>query len=186
MTRREELFPEIRRLREDEGLIWREIGDRLGLAKTTVFAYYTDPTGEAERARKAQYQRPCEKCGKTLNPNGKSRGTKLCKACSGAVTREASRKWILDSFAEWNGLFGAPPSALDWNPALARTGPYCGWKAERYEATGRRWPCTSLVQENFGSWNAGLEAAGFATLAPTEYWIGHAGVTLREEDRAAA
>lgn len=184
MTRREQLYPEIRRLREDEGLMWREIGERLGLARNTVFAYYKDPTGEQDRARKARYERPCDVCGKTVNPNG-LRSEAMCARCAGVIRRAGSRQWILDSFAEWNARFGAPPSALDWNLALARTRRYCGWKAERCERTGRKWPSVTLVQAHFGSWNAGLEAAGFKALAKDEYWLGHAGRALRDEDVAA-
>lgn len=182
MTRREQLYPEIRRLREDEGLVWREIGERLGIALQTAQSYYADPTGEEDRARKAKFDRPCGACGKMLRLNGNEPDrTGLCRTCIGANKRADSRRWILDSFAEWNERFGAPPSPLDWSPTQARSG-YCGWKAERYEATGRPWPSPTLVMNHFGSWNAGLAAAGFDVLPKSEHWLGHAGRALRTAD----
>jgi hypothetical protein len=51
MTNRERLYPEIKRLREVEGLMWREIGERLGLSLKTVHDYYSDPDGSKARAR---------------------------------------------------------------------------------------------------------------------------------------
>jgi predicted transcriptional regulator len=91
MTRREELFPEIRRLREDEGLIWREIGERLGLAQTTVKDYYKDPSGEAVAARKAasdaRLKRPCPRCG---SPMAHTRPrVETCRSCYHAELRRA-------------------------------------------------------------------------------------------------
>jgi hypothetical protein len=181
MTRREELYPVIRRLREDEGLMWREISERLGLARATAHEYYSDPTGEQTRKRKARYERPCDMCGKPLKLNGFRPDTTTCARCLGAITRDASKAWILDSFAEWSQRFGAPPSSVDWNPADARVS---AWKAKRYKRTGRKWPSPTLVTSHFGSWNAGLRAAGFEPLSKQEHPLGHAGRALREQDAA--
>lgn len=175
---------EVRRLRDEEGLMFREIADRLGVAKTTAADYYYDPTGEMADARKRCYERACTGCGKTINPNGIKREATRCVKCNGEHSREMTRQWVLDSMHEWAETFGAPPSSIDWNPALARnhTKGYCAWKADRYEATGRPWPSPSTVIDHFGTWNAGLEAAGFTPLKPSELWMGHAGVAARNAD----
>jgi ribosomal protein L37AE/L43A len=101
VTRREELLPEIRRLRDVEGLMWREIGARLGLAKATVHDYYSDPTGEAARARKvASDERTagvCEDCGGRTGPRRK--GCARCRKCN---TERKQGAWLarLEGVAE--------------------------------------------------------------------------------------
>lgn len=56
MTKRERLYPEIKRLRDDEGLTWREIGERLGMSLKTAHEYYSDPRGERYAERQARYR----------------------------------------------------------------------------------------------------------------------------------
>jgi hypothetical protein len=63
MSLREERCREIRRLRDEEGLLFREIGERLGLNFRTVADYYNDPDGSKVRARKAKMAGSCEVCG---------------------------------------------------------------------------------------------------------------------------
>lgn len=187
MTKRERLYPEIKELREEHGLKWWQIGDRLGISLTLAQQYYSDPTGEKVRARKMKNSRACLDCGTTINKDGSVANPSIrCLKCEGTRKREDSRKWIVESMQEWSLMFCAPPSALDWNPTHARKSPYCAWKADRYERTGVRWPSTSLVQANFGSWNAGLTAAGFDPLTASEHWIGHAGIALRNADQEMA
>jgi DNA-directed RNA polymerase specialized sigma24 family protein len=54
VTRREQLYPEIRRLREDEGLKWREIGERLGIPlKTAATTTTIRPARSQKRARRS-------------------------------------------------------------------------------------------------------------------------------------
>jgi hypothetical protein len=163
---RAELAPRIIALRAS-GLTWREIGERVGLALSTVQDYGTDPDGSRVRARKARSDGACRDCGgRTVGDGGYA--PSRCAACHGARTREQSRRWILESFQEWNDLFGVPPAALDWNPAQARA-QRLDYRAERTEQTGRPWPSPTLVQSIFGSWNAGRQAAGFDTFTPGHY-----------------
>lgn len=166
MTRAER-YAEVKALR-DRGLLLREIAERVGLAKSTVHDLLLDPTGEKARERKRRYEHPCVDCGKTVNPNGLQRRSGRCRDCAGAHERALSRRWIIASFQEWEELFGVPPAVTDWNTAQARAKGRVD-KVERYESTGRPWPAVTLVQENFGSWNAGRAAAGFDTFEPGHY-----------------
>jgi predicted transcriptional regulator len=160
MSARSEIAPRIVALRA-EGLLYREIAERLGLAPSTVHDYATDPDGTRVRARKAKADGACRDCGvRTISDGG--RAPERCMPCHGAHTREQSRRWILNSFKEWTDLFGVPPSATDWSPASARA-QGMAHRAERTEQTGRAWPPTSSVINIFGSWNAGRQAAGFDT-----------------------
>lgn len=122
----------------------------------------------SEWCRKRSYDKPCIDCGTLVDGTTPSRCGGRCIPCNAAHACQLSRQWILDSFAEWEERFGVPPSAMDWNPSLARA-KGMEWKAERYEGTGRPWPSTSLVQDRFGSWNAGRQAAGFETFEAGQY-----------------
>lgn len=187
MTRAER-YEQLKALR-DKGMLLREIAAETGVAISTVHDVLSDPTGDAARERKRRaYSFRCEGCGVECKPNGRKEleaRSGLCATCFGAQTRRRSRQWIIDSMHEWAHMFGAPPSAIDWNPPFARSHKYCQWKAERHASTGRPWPSVALVQSHYGSWNDGLRAAGFEPLKPTEHWIGHAGMTLMREDMAA-
>jgi hypothetical protein len=99
VTREEKAAP-VRALRE-EGHTWKEIGDMLGISLKYAHGLYSDPTGEKARERKRRYERPCVDCGKTINPNGLGRKTIRCAACHGAHTRAQTRRWIIDSVADW-------------------------------------------------------------------------------------
>jgi hypothetical protein len=115
----------------------------------------------SERCRKeTRYSRKCLDCGAMCNTDGRvTNPTLRCELCARKHSRALSRQWILDSLADWVERFGAAPSATDWNPSTARS-KNMHWAADRHAATGRPWPQPSLVIDNFGSWNAGLEAAG--------------------------
>jgi hypothetical protein len=190
MTRREQLYPEIQRLREVEGLMWREIAERLDIALPTAHEYYSDPDGVGVRARKAKTDGACVDCGaRTVSDGG--RAPERCRTHSDAHTRAVSRKWILDSFAEWHRIFGVPPTASEWNPASCRLrtrqpGDGPARALARYEFTGRPWPAPSLICRHFGTWNDAVRAAGFEPLAPNERWVGRRGIELRRQDEAVA
>lgn len=119
----------------------------------------------SDQCRKhATYVRHCIDCGTRLSSsdgNGPNAPVR-CVACNNA--RRLGTGWTAEritvAIRDWNDHFGAPPSAMDWNPkqAIAHG---CQWKADRYYATGRKWPSVWTVQALCGSWNAALEAAGF-------------------------
>lgn len=102
-----------------------------------------------DACRKRQYSPPCVDCGHLLSgsdgrgPNAPVR----CRACNAARQRRDSERWILESFREWAQMFGRPPTAPEWNASA--------------EHGGRPWPSATNVINHFGSWSAGLRAAGF-------------------------
>lgn len=145
---------------------YREIGERLGVSLKTVHEWITDPDRSKRKARLEQYRPTCRRCGVKLNgsdgPNSEHR-PQHCVPCNGLITREQSVRWVIESVREWIDLFGQPPTATDWNPAAARLVGRLDL-AERTLGTERPWPSPTLVIERFGSWNAGLRAAGVATV----------------------
>jgi hypothetical protein len=182
MTAREEKAATVRALRE-EGHTNRRIGEMLGISVSYVDDLYHDPSGERARARKRRFERACVDCGKTINPNGIRPETIRCVPCKRAQIRAESRRWIIDSVAEWVGLFGAPPAANDWSPGDARA-KGMEWKVLRTERTGRAWPVPPTVIAHFGSWNGMLRELGYRPLEPSEHRMGRHGVALRDEARA--
>lgn len=178
-----------RRARElrAQGLIYREIAAELGVARSTVYAWLSDPDGERLRARKQGYAGTCIDCGAPTNGyDGPGRASKRCVPCNGKHTYALTHQWIVESFAEWVEMFGAPPTANDWNPAATRALPLERWKHERTIGTGRKWPPVVTVVNHFGSWNNALRELGYRALAPDERWIGRRGIALRDADEAAA
>lgn len=75
-----------------EGLLWREVADRLGVAIPTAHAYVADPDGSKSAARKRSYAAACERCGgATDGSNGRAKPVRVCQACrsrSGAPVDE--------------------------------------------------------------------------------------------------
>lgn len=133
MTRAER-YAQCKALR-DQGLLLREIGERLGIATSTVFDVLSDPTGEKVRARKDSYRGVCDTCGRPTDGSaGASKAPKRCLDCI-MWSREALLAWV-DGWADAHG--GVPPRLSDFSGA--------------YRAARR----------HFGSWNGLLLAAGFA------------------------
>jgi hypothetical protein len=120
----------------------REIGEIMGVAVATVDAWLNDPGGRRLQARRDSYRGECDTCGApTDGSNGSAKAPARCADCirwsSGAIV-EAIQGWADD-----HG--GIPPRAID-----------C-----RHDGHGSL-PNESTVKRVFGSWNAGLLAAGFA------------------------
>jgi hypothetical protein len=66
----------------DQGLIYREIAERMGISRTYAAALITDPTGEKDRARKDSYRGTCRVCGvQTDGSNGRGAAPDECAAC---------------------------------------------------------------------------------------------------------
>lgn len=168
MTDRAAKVAEAQRLRA-EGLMLKEIAQRLGCATSTAFQYLDDPDLAKLRARKDSYRGVCVDCGAdTDGTAGRDKAPTRCNHCNGAHSREMTRRWIIESFRDWEDLFGAPPSASDWNPAHARS-KNLHYKADRYDGTARPWPSPTSVINIFGTWNAGRAAAGYETNSVGEY-----------------
>lgn len=129
---------EARELR-DSGLLLREIAERMGAAVSTVDAWLNDPSGAKLQARKDSYAGVCEWCGApTDGSNGRDRAPVVCMECrmwEPDVVLAAVRRWASEHD-------GKAPSETDWR----RRGDYS--------------PSAKTVQRLFGSWDAGIRAAG--------------------------
>lgn len=72
---------EAQRLRA-EGLLLREVADRLGVGVSTAHTYVSDPDRAKDKARKRFYAAPCERCGgPTDGSNGRAQPVRVCRAC---------------------------------------------------------------------------------------------------------
>lgn len=162
---------EAQRLR-GEGLLMREIAERMGAAVSTVDGWLNDPDLAKLRARKDSYRGECVDCGApTDGSNGRDATPKRCDPC-GRVWRHENRYWTpeaiigcIQAWADEHG--GIPPAATDWNPnhAIKLGRPE---KAAKFWRDGC-WPAVSQVQREFGSWNVAIQVAGFASRATSTY-----------------
>jgi predicted transcriptional regulator len=148
MTRREELYPEIKRLREEEGLMWKEIAAHIGLSLSTVHDYYCHPTHEEDRARRLKYTGTCRECGARTNNGGAASGPpEVCLQC---LQPEWTKEQIIEALRDWGDDHGGiPPREVDTHVG--------------YEGNGRL-PYWTTVRKHFGSWNEGIMAAGYEAL----------------------
>ena len=136
LSRREKVAV-ARELRE-EGLLLREIAERLGVAKQTVHAWLTDPDGSRLRARKDSYRGICQECGGPTNGSrGPGRAPKTCLTCL-----TWSEEAILEALRAFAAVHGRSPRCCDTRD------------------TEGLLPNAKAVVRRFGSWNAGLVAAG--------------------------
>jgi predicted transcriptional regulator len=149
-ARRTELYPQIKQMR-DKGLKFKEIAQCLGLSRSMVSDYYHDPTGARERGRKLKRTGTCSDCGRTTYNNGSVKLPARCQACDLDKRHREAAERILQAFKDWHELYGCVPSAREWRTVAAKS------KLEEPQ----RWPFTGEVQLIFGSWNAGVAAAGF-------------------------
>ena len=149
---------EIARLRDSEGLSFREIAERTGLAPATVQIYYADPDGARQRRRRDAYRGTCRSCGRpTSGAQGRARAPSYCARCARARRRRWSDEEVLAAIRDWHAVTGAPPAVADWSPAHAPPG-HVG--ARRYRAEPGRRPSAALVARRFGSFPAAVRRAG--------------------------
>lgn len=176
-TRREEMVPIVRRLRDERGLMWHEIGAELGIAKQTACDYYKDPTGEIARARKAKNDGTCIDCGGATKSGGERIPPVRCHACAPKAAQDWPQERVVAAIQRWAEMFGQPPSANDWNTSSPW---HKGERVKRWNSGD--WPYPSTVVARFGTWNAALEAAGFQPREP----YGRRGLPQSEIDRTIA
>jgi hypothetical protein len=62
---------------------------------------------------------------------------------------------------DWSRLTAGPPRSYEWAPATGRALGLLGPGPVRWEREHPRWPSAGTVAHHFGSFGAGLEAAGF-------------------------
>jgi hypothetical protein len=132
----------------------------------------------SERCRKSTYGQACVDCG-TRTTHG-AEGPKMAEPRCGPCSRQHRVIWtaekIIERIQAWATVYGEPPAMPDWNPWDARHRLRDEARAERFEAGS--WPTFRSVVERFGTWNAGITAAGFAPRAAH----GGGGNELRHRD----
>ena len=121
----------------------------------------------SERCRKGSYGDPCVDCGaRTSYGSERARIPEpRCTECARVFYRLWTREAIIRAIRDWAALHGEPPACADWSPYMARNAYHDEARARRYEAEHHLWPCHDTVFREFGSWNAGIAAAGFVPRA---------------------
>lgn len=161
---------EAKRLR-DSGYLNREIAEALGVSRSYASQLCTDPDGTKSRARKDSYRKPCPgysgPCANMLSGSeGPSQMPRLCQACD-EERNHAERHWtrerIIGIFQEFASRVGRSPSVGDIQSVFPS---YQGRMSEdrisEAHAVRDGLPYPALVQREFGSWAAALEAASLA------------------------
>jgi len=176
----------------NEGYTVAEIAARYGKARSSVHAILDDPDGSKQRARRRRYQGTCATCGaRTDGSNGSAKAPRYCATCfplspEFAAQKAAQTYWtrelLIERIQEWAELYGEPPAIPDWSPSQARCN-HDEPRARRFEDARPHWPWFTSVVRVFGSWRAGLEAAGFEARAPHG---GGGNVLRRRSQRARA
>lgn len=139
------------------GMLHREIAAVFGVSISYACELLNDPTGSRAKARKDRYRGTCKTCGEsTTGCNGADSAPDICSDCM-AQRLHDERHWtpgrIIEAIQTWHRERGQPPLSTDWQ------------KANR----GRRFPSVGKVRHEFGSWRAGIEAAGFQCVEPGRY-----------------
>jgi hypothetical protein len=147
-----------------QGWGWNRIATDLGVGVSTVIRWldpdYNERQLVAVRDRKRGYAGACADCGKpTSGCNGPGLAPLRCVACTADYRRVWTREVVIEAIRLFVDRYGRIPTAQEWSPALARQG-YRDDLADRFYAEGC-WPTVTTVKDLFGSWNAGMTAAGF-------------------------
>lgn len=143
MAARLDRAPRARELR-DRGLKLEAIAREMGISRSYVHSLLQDPDGSKDKERKHQYGGLCADCGKpTDGSNGRGKAPERCAPCASAENAVWTPEAIVLAIREWVEAYGNIPTSVDW------------WHASDHH------PAKTTVQIRFGSWNAGIEAAGF-------------------------
>ena len=142
---------EARRLRA-EGLLQREIGERMGLGRAVVSELLSDPWREKAQARRIGYGGTCKDCGAATDGSaGVQYAPDYCGDCM-RRRQHHGRYWtkerILEAVHRFAEEYGRQPTSTEWLAAR---------DCEKPEWA----PYTGTVLGEFGSWAAAMHAAGF-------------------------
>lgn len=147
-----------------QGLLQREVAERLGISRTWAAELDRDPEGKDMAERRKRYRGTCLDCGRaTDGSNGRAKAPDYCRHC--APKHSPHAKWtaenIVEAIQRWTEKYGSPPSAMDWNPAMARAAD--ATDIDRIEMRWERgdWPTVTSVIYHCGSWSGAIAAAGF-------------------------
>jgi hypothetical protein len=157
------LYDRIRQLRDDEGLMWREVADRVGMTKSRANEVYLDPTGVRARERKTRRSRPCLDCKRPVSNSG-SEPPERCNRCRRRYTAE-SMEYRTAMSAHARGRGAIPDTVIvaalrEYAVGVARPTEdgYDAWRKTRPPGAV---PATPTILNRYrGSWNAALIAAG--------------------------
>jgi Homing endonuclease associated repeat len=160
---------EARRLRA-QGLLQREIQEKMRLSRSAVSDLLTDPWREKAQARRARYGGTCQRCGA---PTDGSAGPStppptLCGKCALDEQHER-RHWtkerILEAVHRYAEENGRQPSSQEWLGTAGKDRP--PWA-----------PPTPTVIREFGSWSACMNAAGFESYTGIKIRKGGTGIKM--------
>jgi hypothetical protein len=139
-----------------EGVIYREIAERLGISRSYASELWLDPDGSKASERKDSYGGVCIDCGApTTGSYGRALAPERCNDCS-LARQSADRHWtreaVLDAIKRFASAHGRPPTADEWSTA----DPVNGYppRTAVYSA-GRK------SSAHFDKWADAIEAAGF-------------------------
>lgn len=163
------------------GLGYKRIAARLGIPASTIFRWlhpdYAERQLKGDRARKTRYRGVCVDCGgSTDGSNGRAHAPRRCDSCNRAWrgTDEARglyqlwpRERVIAAIQAYADEFGEPPAICDWSPThCAYLGDLARLRRARQRISDGEWPWFTIVVNRFGSWNAGIAAAGLKPRAP--------------------
>lgn len=169
----------------------REIAAELGVSVSRAGDVLKDPDGAQGYERRHRRHGICCDCGSKTFSGGGIKVPLRCSECAPEHRKQVARTNIILAIAEWARLYGAPPSALDWNVHQARLVAHPDRLAEILDRhRGQKWPPASSVQAAFGTWNAAIAAAGYRPLNPSERrdperWRRHLADSARKRSAAA-
>jgi hypothetical protein len=152
------------------GMTGTAIAAELGISTSYAYGLLTDPDGSLVRERKRLYDRQCADCGARIDGTSPGKSTGYCVTCSAKRSGFARRVWtrerIIAAIHDWAQVYGEPPAIADWSPTTARQRLHDEPRARRFETAAGRWPSFTTVVNEFGSWNAGIRAAGLTPREP--------------------
>lgn len=131
-----------------EGKKLREIADHFGVSPKTASEWVTDPDQATWRRRRAAYAVVCTVCGARIANGSKEADPDepVCQSCAPAHYATWPREAVIASIQGWAAQHGRQPGAEDFR---------------RDKRAGRDLPSVNHVKYTFGTWQAGLDAAGF-------------------------
>jgi len=130
------------------GMSFVDIALHFGIAPETARRWVDDEyrtrSNVASRRWKERSRRLCPFCRVNMHRHE----TEVCRTCSIEQRRYWTRERIIASMHEWEAEYGHQPSARNW----------------LIDNAGTQYPSCTVVQKIFGSWSAGIKAAGFTPL----------------------
>lgn len=176
---REEIFDAIRTLQRDQPhLSGRQQAAVLGISYSAMRNVLNDPDGSKQATRRERYVGECVDCGRETRSDGTSRSSPRCPECAAIDARTWTVESIIGAISEFAERYGHAPTVVDFSPAHARqvAGKVSAAKRQRYLDAAERfehdrcWPAAATVVERFGSFAAGIAAAGEAANPRQPRW----------------